>query len=155
MRVQHFEAFLEPRTICLAILNCLAPPKGPIRSQGPNYCTERNASFFPVLPCENVYFDLPWQCSEVVGGHGQLTHRGIGMASLLNILRNSSCGTCAPSCKSCAPAPTAPKSESEVTRRQFGASILGASTAALLVGCTSKKSAETQTGSTSQAGTTP
>ena len=78
------------------------------------------------------------------------------MSSLLNILGNSSCGTCSPSCNTCSSTSTKPKAGSEVTRRQFGASILGASTAALLAGCTSKKSSETETaGPSPTASSTP
>ena len=78
------------------------------------------------------------------------------MAPVLNILGNSSsCGRCDDnSCKTCGtPAETRPKIE--ISRRQFGTTVLGASAAALLAGCTEKKSAETQSAESSQAAPAP
>ena len=79
------------------------------------------------------------------------------MAPLLNIIGNSTpCGTCADnSCTTCGTSPASPKPRIEISRRQFGGTVLGASAAALLAGCTSKKSSETAVEESSQAAPAP
>jgi L-serine dehydratase len=79
------------------------------------------------------------------------------MAPSLNIIGNSTpCGTCADnSCTTCGTSPAPPKPRIEISRRQFGGTVLGASAAALLAGCTSKKSSETAVEESSQAAPAP
>src|SRR5262245_45844707 len=79
------------------------------------------------------------------------------MAPLLNIIGNSTpCGSCADnSCTTCSTTPTAPKPRIEISRRQFGSTVLGASAAALLAGCTTKKSSESPATESSQAAPAP
>ena len=78
------------------------------------------------------------------------------MAPLLNILGSSTaCGTCADnSCTTCGTSSTLPK-PNEISRRRFGATVLGASAAALLAGCTPKKSSEDSPAESSQAAPAP
>ena len=79
------------------------------------------------------------------------------MADLFNIIgSSSSCGTCVDSsCTTCGTSLAKPKPRSEISRRQFGGTVLGASAAALLAGCTTKKSAETPTEDSSQTAPAP
>jgi L-serine dehydratase len=75
------------------------------------------------------------------------------MKASLNILDNiqSSCGTSnSAGCKSCGPVPRLPQAPKLLTRRDLGRTVLGASAAALLVGCsrqpTTTEQAKPQTG---------
>ncbi len=79
------------------------------------------------------------------------------MADLFNIIgSSSSCGTCVDSsCTTCGTSLAKPKPRSEISRRQFGGTVLGASAAALLAGCTTKKSADSPTGDSSQTAPAP
>ena len=67
------------------------------------------------------------------------------MKASLNVLGNvqSGCGTCNSSgCGSCGPVPSVSQAPTMLTRRDLGRTILGASAAALLVGCSHQPSAE-------------
>jgi len=78
------------------------------------------------------------------------------MAPLLNILGNpSSCGSCVDtSCGTCNTSSEPSSPRTDLSRRQFGATILGAS-AALLAGCTSKKAGESADTTTTETASTP
>ena len=67
------------------------------------------------------------------------------MKASLNILDNvqSACGTCnSGGCNSCGPVPSLPQAPTLLTRRDLGRTILGASAAALLVGCSRQPTTE-------------
>ena len=65
------------------------------------------------------------------------------MTTSLKVLNKSGCGTCnSTGCNSCEPVPSVSKVPTLLSRRDLGRTILGASAAALLVGCSDKGPSE-------------